>query len=73
MAGLKSFLKDTKHTIQIIEDLNNKIDEGKMDLEGVAIVSLDVESMYNNMSEDLATSAVKIIWRAESTKRMEIV
>ena len=31
----------------------------KIDLEGVAIVSLDVESMYNNMSEDLASSAVK--------------
>ena len=30
-----------------------------MSLDGVAVVSLDVESMYNNMSEDLATSAVK--------------
>ena len=30
-----------------------------MSLEGVAVVSLDVESMYNNMSEDLGTGGCK--------------
>ena len=39
--------------------MNKKIDEGELNMDGVAIVILDVESMYSNMSEDLATSAVK--------------
>ena len=30
-----------------------------MSLEGVAVVSLDVESMYNNMSEELGTEACR--------------
>jgi hypothetical protein len=59
MQGLDSFLRDTKHTLKIIEDFNEKIDEGQVDMEGVAIVSMDVESMYSNMSEELATEAVK--------------
>jgi hypothetical protein len=59
MRNLDSFLEDTKHTLQIIEELNEKIDLGEIDMEGVALVSLDVDSMYNNMSEDLGTSACK--------------
>ena len=59
MQNLDTFLKDTKHTLQIIENINDEVNEGKLSLEGVAVVSLDVENMYNNMSEDLATEACK--------------
>ena len=59
MQSLSTFLKDTKHTLQIIEEINDKIDGGEVSLEGVALVSLDVDSMYNSMSEDLATGACK--------------
>ena len=59
MKELPSFLQDTKHTLQIIEDINQQIEDGQMSLEGVALVSLDVESMYNNMSEELAGGATK--------------
>ena len=59
MRSLDSFLEDTKHTLQILENLNEKIEGGELDMEGVALVSLDVDSMYNNMSEVLGTSACK--------------
>ena len=59
MKNLETFLEDTKHTLQIIEDLNDKIDAGEVSLEGVALVSLDVDSMYNNMSEELGTQACR--------------
>ena len=59
MKQLPSFLQDTKHTIQIIEEINAKIDLEKCSLEGVALVTLDVESMYNFMSEELAVGACK--------------
>ena len=58
MTSLESYLRDTEHTLKIIEDFNETIDEGQVSLDGVAIVSLDVESMYSNMSEELATGAV---------------
>ena len=59
MKQLPSFLQDTKHTIQIIEEINAKIDLEKGSVEGVALVTLDVESMYNFMSEELAVGACK--------------
>ena len=59
MQNLESFLQDTKHTLQIIENINEEVKDGKISLNGVAVVSLDVENMYNNMSEDLATEACK--------------
>ena len=42
MQTLPSFLKDTKHTLEIIETINERIDAGQVSLEGVAVVSLDV-------------------------------
>ena len=57
MKQLPSFLQDTKHTLQILEEINEKIDSGEFSLEGVALVTLDVESMYNNMTKDLARVA----------------
>ena len=59
MKNLDTFLQDTKHTLQIIQEVNDKVDAGELSLEGVALVSLDVDSMYNNMSEELGTSACK--------------
>ena len=59
MAGLPTFLKDTKHTLQLIDNLNDKIDRGEMNLEGVALVTLDIDKMYNNMTEDLDHTAVR--------------
>ena len=59
MKGLDSFLRDTKDTLKVIEELNDKIDEGELSLEGVALVSLDIVNMYNNMSEELGTEATK--------------
>ena len=45
--------------LQIIEEINMKIDRNEFSLEGKALVTLDVESMYNFMSEDLARGACK--------------
>ena len=59
MQGLDTFLKDGKHTLRVIEEVNNQVQSGDLDLNGVALVSLDVESMYNNMTEQLGTGACK--------------
>ena len=57
MKQLPSFLQDTKHTLQIIEEINQKVENEEVSLDGVAIVTLDVESMYNNMTNELARVA----------------
>ena len=59
MKQLPSFLQDTKHTLQIIEEINTKIENGEVSLDGVALVTLDVEAMYNNMSVELTRGACK--------------
>ena len=59
MKNLPSFLQDTKHTLEIIQDINQRMDRGELSLDGVAIVSLDVESMYTNMTKELGKSAAK--------------
>jgi hypothetical protein len=59
MKNLPSYLKDTIHTLQIIEETNNDIQEGRISLDGVGLVSLDLEAMYNNMSEELGTGACR--------------
>ena len=43
----------------MIEEVNGKIDTGQPNLDGVAVFSLDIVSMYTNMSEELATNACK--------------
>ena len=58
MKSLETFQEDTRHILQIIEDLNDTIDAGEVSLEG-SLVSLDVDYMYNNMSEDLGTEACR--------------
>ena len=57
MKELPSFIQDTKHTLQILENINEKVDRGEVSLDGVALVTLDVESMYTNMTSELARAA----------------
>ena len=57
--GYVKFLKDTKHILQIIENINEKINKGELSLEGVSLVSLDVDKMYNNITSDLGRGAAK--------------
>ena len=45
MAGMPTFIKDTKHTLQLIEDLNLNIETGELSLEGVSLVTLDVDKI----------------------------
>ena len=59
MKQLPSFLQDTKHTLQIVENINEKIESGEFSLEGVALVTLDVDKMYNNMTEQLGLTGCK--------------
>ena len=59
MKQLPSFLQDTKHLLQLIDEINEKSESGGFSLKGVAMVTLDVESMYNNMTEELAGAASK--------------
>ena len=72
MQSLDTFLKDGKHTLRIIEELNDQVNSGDLDLDGVALVSLDVESMYNNMTEQLGTGARRNFWKIEMSRRVEI-
>ena len=59
MTKLPSFLKDTKHVLQILEDMNEKIEKGELTLDGVNLITLDVEKMYNTMTEELALAGTK--------------
>ena len=59
MTKLPSFLKDTKHVLQIIEDINEKIEKGEVTLDGVGLITLDVEKMYNTMTEELALAGTR--------------
>ena len=59
MKELETFLKDTKHTLQLIEGINTEIENGERSLEGVALVTMDIENMYNNIPEALGMGAVK--------------
>ena len=59
MKQLLSFLQDTKHLLQIIEEINQKSLEEEVSLDGVALVTLDADSMYNNIPEELAMVASK--------------
>ena len=43
--------------MRIISRLNDQIEKGELSLDGVNLVSLDVNKMYNNISEDLGKSA----------------
>ena len=57
MQNLDTFLKNGKHTLKVIEEINDQIEAEDLNMEGVALVSLDVEAMYNNMTQELGTGA----------------
>ena len=57
MKALDTFLKDTKHTLQIISQLNDRIENGELSLDGVNLMSLYVNKMYNNITEQLGKSS----------------
>ena len=59
MENLPTFLQDTKHVLLEVDELNKRIEQGEVSLNGVALVSLDIESMYTNMSLELGKSAFK--------------
>ena len=59
MKELPSFLQDTKHVLQLVDEMNKKVETGEISLDGVALVTLDVEAMYNNMTDELAGGASK--------------
>ena len=59
MKSLPSFLQDTKHTLQVIESINDQIESGQFSLKDVNLVSLGIISMYSNMSDELGMSACK--------------
>ena len=59
MKELETFLKDTKHTLRLIEEINDRIDQGEFTLDGIGLVTLDIESMYNNITDDLGLSAAR--------------
>ena len=59
MKELPRFLQDTKHTLQVLEEVNQNIKSGQVSLDGVGLVSLDVDKMYNNMTEYLGRGACK--------------
>ena len=43
-------MKDAKHALQIIEEINRKVADGELSLDGVGLATLDLEKMYNNMT-----------------------
>ena len=59
MQNLETFLKDTKHMLQLIEGINEQIDNGSLSLDGVGLVTLDLEKMYNNITDELGMGAEK--------------
>ena len=48
MRDLPTFLQDTKDTLKVIEEINDKIERQELSLDGV-------EKMYSNMNEHLGT------------------
>jgi hypothetical protein len=66
MKALDTFLKNTKHTLQIISQLNDKIDSGELSLDAVSLVSLDVNKMYNNITEQLGKSSCQTYLNSRS-------
>ena len=57
MQNLKTFLKDTKHALQIIEELNDSVRKGEISLEDVAFLTLDVFKLYPSMPKSLGRPA----------------
>ena len=50
--------------------MNDQVNSGDLDLDGAVLVSLDVEPMYNNMTEQSGLGQVKIVWKVEMFRRV---
>ena len=59
MKSLPSFLQDTKQTLKVIEQINERIERGEFSLDGVGLVTMDLEKMHTNMPEQLGREACK--------------
>ena len=57
MRNLPSFMNDTKHALQLIEEINEKVDKNELSLDGVGLATLDLVQMYNNMTEEVGIRA----------------
>ena len=45
---MESYLKDTKDTLRFIEEINKKVENGELDLNGVGFLIADIVGMYTN-------------------------
>ena len=64
-------MKDTKHVLDIIEEIDDKIEAGECSLDGVGLATLDLEKMYNNMTEEVGTEACKAYLQSRSLDEKE--
>ena len=46
-------MNDTKHALQLIEEINEQVDGNEISLDGVGLATLDLVQMYNNMTEEV--------------------
>ena len=68
MKNLETFLQDTKHMLQLIEGVNDLIENGEVSLEGMGLVTLDLEKMYNNITDDLGMGAARKYFNSRITQ-----
>ena len=54
MKGLKSYLKDTKHFVQVLEEANRT----EMITDDVSIITADIDNMYGNMPLELSNQGI---------------
>ena len=78
MKSLPSFLNDTIHTLQLIEETNDKISSGDISLEGVGLISLDLESSDQALLEKILLwkrfiDDVLMLFRGTREECMELV
>ena len=62
MKQLPSYIKDTKHVLQIISEKN---EEGPISDE-INLVTADFDNMYGNMPLSLSKEGVKQFWEAQN-------
>ena len=64
-------MKDTKHALKIVEEINEKVESGELSLDGVGLATLDLEKMYNNMTEDVGVAACKRYLETRTSSGMD--
>ena len=71
MRQLPTFMKDTKHALKIVEEINEKVESGELSLDGVGLATLDLEKMYNNMTEEVGVAACKRYLETRTSSGMD--